>query len=109
MRHSDLKLTMQVYTDPKLLDVTGALDALPTLPLASQLAPLLAPASDTNGQIESTVDIEVASAPGSKDTTRNHVSAAPGNEKGPLSTSDSGPPQIGLTGFEPATSWSRKN
>jgi hypothetical protein len=33
MRHSDIKLTMGVYTDPKLLDVRGALDALPALPL----------------------------------------------------------------------------
>ena len=29
MRHSDIRLTMGVYTDPKLLDVRGALDALP--------------------------------------------------------------------------------
>jgi integrase len=35
MRHSDIKLTMQVYTDPKLLDVRGALDTLPALPLDS--------------------------------------------------------------------------
>jgi integrase len=33
MRHSDIKLTMNVYTDPKLLDVHGALDALPSLPM----------------------------------------------------------------------------
>jgi integrase len=33
MRHSDLKLTMQVYTDPRLLDVAGALNALPALPI----------------------------------------------------------------------------
>jgi hypothetical protein len=34
MRHSDIKLTMGVYTDPKLLDVAGALEgALPSLPL----------------------------------------------------------------------------
>ncbi len=33
MRHSDPKLTANVYTDPKLLDIAGALDALPTLPL----------------------------------------------------------------------------
>ena len=31
MRHSDPKLTANVYTDPKLLDVHGALDALPKL------------------------------------------------------------------------------
>src|SRR5690606_5127922 len=34
MRHSDVNLTMNVYTDPKLLDVAGALDSLPALPLA---------------------------------------------------------------------------
>jgi integrase len=33
MRHSDIRLTMGVYTDPKLLDVRGALDVLPALPL----------------------------------------------------------------------------
>jgi integrase len=35
MRHSKIDLTMNVYTDPKLLDVHGALDALPTLDLDS--------------------------------------------------------------------------
>jgi integrase len=35
MRHSDIKLTMKVYTDPKLLDVAGAVDALPPLPIDS--------------------------------------------------------------------------
>jgi integrase len=33
MRHSDPSLTANVYTDPKLLDVCGALDALPSLSL----------------------------------------------------------------------------
>ena len=33
MRHSDPSLTANVYTDPKLLDVAGALDTLPTLAL----------------------------------------------------------------------------
>jgi len=33
MRHSDINLTMNVYTDPRLLDVVGALDVLPSLPL----------------------------------------------------------------------------
>ena len=36
MRHSDVNLTMQRYTDVKLLDVRGALDSLPALPLAGQ-------------------------------------------------------------------------
>jgi hypothetical protein len=33
MRHSSLNLTMNVYTDPSLLDVTGALATLPELSL----------------------------------------------------------------------------
>jgi hypothetical protein len=36
MRHSKIELTMTVYTDPKLLDVHGALDALPELPLGAR-------------------------------------------------------------------------
>lgn len=34
LRHSSLELTMQLYTDPRLLDVAGALAALPALPTA---------------------------------------------------------------------------
>jgi hypothetical protein len=33
MRHSDPNLTANVYTDPKRLDVSGALDTLPSLQL----------------------------------------------------------------------------
>lgn len=33
MRHSTIDLTMNNYTDPRLLDVHGALDALPALPI----------------------------------------------------------------------------
>jgi integrase len=33
MRHSDIKLTMQIYTDPQLLDEAEALAALPDMPL----------------------------------------------------------------------------
>jgi hypothetical protein len=31
LRHSDPSLTANVYTDPKLLDVAGALEVLPRL------------------------------------------------------------------------------
>jgi integrase len=33
MRHSSIDLTMNVYTDPQLLDVAGTVEALPDLPL----------------------------------------------------------------------------
>ncbi len=36
MRHADPSMTANVYTDPKLLDVSGALDALPSLPLEGE-------------------------------------------------------------------------
>jgi hypothetical protein len=35
MRHSTIDLTMNVYTDPKLLDIAGAVEALPALPLVA--------------------------------------------------------------------------
>jgi len=35
MRHSDPKLTANIYTDPRLLDVHGAIEALPTLSLTA--------------------------------------------------------------------------
>ena len=35
LRHSDIRLTMGVYTDPKLLDVRGALEVLPALALGA--------------------------------------------------------------------------
>ncbi len=33
MRHSDIELTMSTYTDPRLLDLGGAVERLPELPL----------------------------------------------------------------------------
>ena len=33
MRHSSIDLTMNVYTDPRLLDIHGAVERLPDLPL----------------------------------------------------------------------------
>jgi integrase len=76
MRHSDPKLTANVYTDPKLLDVRGALDALPSLPLdagptaereraratgtetysARTFAPEFAPSGDKAGQTPGSAD-----------------------------------------------------
>lgn len=50
--HSKIDLTMNVYTDPKLLDVHGAVDALPTLNLNSgpQTEAQTMRATGTNGR-----------------------------------------------------------
>jgi integrase len=45
MRHSSLELTMNVYTDPALLDVAGAVEALPAFE-ASAPEPMARPASE---------------------------------------------------------------
>ncbi len=53
MRHSKLELTMGVYTDVRLLDVAGAIDKLPSLPLPSpetQSAPASSTGTDGNLQ-----------------------------------------------------------
>jgi len=34
MRHSSLNMTMNIYTDPTLLDVAGAVNALPSFSAA---------------------------------------------------------------------------
>jgi hypothetical protein len=40
MRHSDMRLTMNVYTDPRLLDIAGAVDVLPMLSIDATSAPV---------------------------------------------------------------------
>jgi len=47
LRHSSLELTMQLYTDPRLLDVAGALASLPALP-SSNAPPEAARATGTD-------------------------------------------------------------
>jgi integrase len=47
LRHSSLELTMQHYTDPRLLDVAGALASLPALP-TSEAPPETARATGTD-------------------------------------------------------------
>jgi integrase len=76
MRHSTINLTMNTYTDPRLLDVAGAVDALPMLPLPKEpklkttqenratgtagresfVAPTVAPRAFKTGQNESLPD-----------------------------------------------------
>lgn len=50
MRHSTLELTMNTYTDPRLLDVAGALDVLPALPPISRPDAQRAKATGTDGR-----------------------------------------------------------
>jgi Phage integrase family len=118
MRHSDIKLTMGVYTDPRLLDVRGALDALPTLRLngpnrdratgiagtpAGLLAPLLAPTLDNLVQaMASPVKMAGKGRP-TIPTSNLAVSGYAVNGNDPLTSAVSGSDRMSATGFEPVT------
>lgn len=111
MRHSDIRLTMETFTDPKLLDVRGALGVLPALPLNSvpsdseavrltgtdgrTLAPTLAPTSDNLVQARSSAD-KVAGESGPTDREGSvAVKSCRDKRKGRLSSADNRPDQSG--------------
>jgi integrase len=114
MRHSTIDLTMNTYTDPRLLDVRGALDALPLLPLgrgqaegealpatgtdggaartvAPTVAPVVAPTADNRGQpLSSSGNPSIADV-----LNMLAVTGCPVNGKGSLSSPDSEPSNCG--------------
>jgi len=124
MRHSDVNLTMNTYTDPKLLDVAGAVEALPALPLAKgiEAAENLPSATGTDdstpsplipGLIRNAVEssnswsIVVAMITEQEVVNQNDslvVSACPDKRRRPLTTRVNGLRRERETGFEPATS-----
>jgi len=111
MRHSDMKLTMGVYTDPRLLDIRGAVEKLPSLTLPKSdprlVAPPVAPTPCNLGHIEAITGKMGRENESESTDGAPTVSACPVNEKAPESSIDISRASIGLTGFEPATSWSR--
>gem|GEM_PF-1348681 len=119
MRHSTPTLTANVYTDPRLLDVHGALDALPSLPLNSSSESNKLSATGTAGdrQLVPTLvhDRESESHPVTGRSSRVvsekpsavAASACYGTKKDSLSLSDNESFKIGMTRFERATSCSQ--
>ena len=130
MRHSDIKLTMGVYTDPRLLDVRGAVERLPALPLpggpnrtanaaratgtddrsvggSGAVAPAVAPTRCNRGQFGTSAVTEGSVNESQSDEGEGGGNAGNVNEKPPVTTQVIGGHRVGLTGFEPATSWSR--
>ena len=125
MRHSTIDLTMNVYTDPKLLDVAGAMDSLPALPLgdgrqtaanvlsatgtddstASPFAPAFAPTTGKTGTLQSIMDKIASAGEKSSDAEAVDVSACPVKRNNPLTTAVNGLRLVEPTGIEPATSW----
>ena len=127
MRHSTIDLTMNVYTDPALLDVAGAIESLPDLPIDRgqpsgrplrserkpgedgnlQFAPKFAPNTGRSGQ-SGTIPVKMAVPDDPPPALLSRaVKSCYDNSKGPLSRRDNDPFKVGATGFEPATSASR--
>ena len=115
MRHSDIKLTMGVYTDPKLLDVRQAVERLPEL---TSTAPRTAePRSECShdcsetggpeGQFLASTDTMGTETNCSSESNVELGNAGNVNKKPPLTSGVSGGHRVGLIGFEPTTSWSR--
>ncbi len=109
MRHSDIKLTMGVYTDPRLLDIRGAIDKLPALPTGTSVAPPVAPTPGVSGQSLSSGFTRGQPSGEIRSPMGAVASACPVNGNAPVTTAVITGASIGLTGFEPATSWSRSN
>jgi integrase len=111
-RHSEIGLTMNVYTDPKLLDVRGALAVLPKLDVSpvrldsatSALAPGLAPTSDSTCQKLATCVKEAVEEALNFETPSDDVSVVPVNENSPLTTGVNGLRVVERKGVEPSTS-----
>ena len=90
MRHSNISLTMNTYTDSRLLDTAAAVESMGLL---RKLAPNLAPDPVQNGQNQSIPDQIEDTAESAHDTKKPHIS------KG-----NTGFISIGPAGFEPTTS-----
>ncbi len=107
MRHSDIKLTMGVYTDPRLLDTRGAVEKLPPLPVPNSVAPPVAPTPFSSGPSVSSAGKSERLYEGSGTDQEVGGSGLKVNENAPVTTGVITGASVGLTGFEPATSWSR--
>ena len=110
---------MNVYTDPKLLDVAGAMEALPALPLgdgrqtaanvlsatgtddstASPLVPVLVPTTGKPRTLQSILD-KIASRSREDRATTGAVAASayPVKRNNPLTTAVNGLLRVGETG-----------
>ncbi len=114
MRHSTIDLTMNVYTDPKLLDVAGAVESLPALPIVAEdgqcdsariaasatgtgnsipspLVPVLVPTTGKPCILGSILDKVTAEAEKPRATDGVAASACLLKRKDPLTTTVNGP------------------
>ena len=106
-RHTDINLTMQSYTDPGLLDKVGAIAGLPDLEDADNSEAARATGTDGAVVLSSLTDVQNGSTQGSHGEDASDCDGNV-NGAGDATSHDNSPPcRIGVTGFEPAPSWSQ--
>ena len=123
MRHSTIDLTMNTYTDPKLLDVAGAMQSLPALPLVgreaseaiavratgtdnsapSPLVPTLVPTTGKTCIRGSILDKVGGEAGKARDAGAVTASAYPVKRNNPLTSAVNGSYEEPAKGVEPLT------
>jgi hypothetical protein len=123
MRHSSIDLTMNVYTDPRLLDVHGAIESLPALPISStpfkvnstalvngtndlrqnQFAPAFAPTTGKPSRKLTNLVNKDALHNKNKQVNEIDVTCFPDTTNKPLSHADNGLPNVERRGVEPPT------
>ena len=118
MRHSDIRLTMDVYTHIEVEEVAGAVSSLPSQIMGAvfgdtsegqsngdlQFAPEFAPKTVNVGQIEATSDKMAVASDKKNDTDAFAVSACPDKRRRPLTMRVNGLSEEREKGFEPSTS-----
>lgn len=105
MRHSKMELTMNVYTDPKMMDVARAVETLPTLivkPVDCTTVFTTAPTGNLRAFEGIAGVMSMLSELGIK-PMGSDVTSSGDSGKGLLSTFSDGPSKMGATGLEPVT------
>jgi integrase len=86
MRHSDPRLTANVYTTLRLTDTRGALDSLPALALTDSVAPPVAPTRCNAGHSGSSAGTVTRPGESEDDVIGTAKNPKKGNKNGPLTT-----------------------
>jgi len=104
MRHTDLRLTMNVYTDPSILNTSGAVEDLPDLTRPTEVK-----AARLTGTDGGPADISTKPKVLPKSTTsagsRGHLGARSGRTTGPgaAKTADADIEMVEAVGIEPTS------
>ncbi len=103
MRHASIDLTMNDYTDPKLLDVQGELQSLPALAITQQDS-CVALIPGNVGRVGAITDKPTPQHRDERESPTKVVSGCENTKKSPLPWADNERQIVERKGVEPSTS-----